>query len=85
MDNILAEVFASLWLFSCFVCLGFSFYSFSEGNFWTFLLSLLLVPFGPIAIAYQWAMFHGTTNKNLYLLADLINKNFEQQRDSKPG
>ena len=85
MDSIFVEVFMSLWLLCCFMCFGLSFYTLTEGTFWTFLLSLLLVPFGPITIAYQWAMFHGVTNKNLYLLANVINNNFEQLNNSEKG
>jgi hypothetical protein len=83
MDNTLLGVFMGLWLFCCFICVGFSFYTFTEGNVWTFLLSLLFVPFGPITVAYQWATFHGATNKNLYLLADSINNNLERLRNSE--
>ncbi len=83
MENTLAGVFMGLWLFSCFICVGLSFYTWTEGTFWSFLLSLLAVPFGPITVAYQWAMFHGVTNQNLYRLADQINNNFEQLRTSE--
>lgn len=83
MENTLAGVFMGLWLFSCFICVGFSFHAWTEGGFWFFLLSLLAVPFGPIAVAWQWAVFHRATNKNLCRLADQISDNFEQLRKSE--
>ena len=74
------EVFVGLWLFSCFTCIGISIYTWIEGTFTAFLLSLLLVPFGPIPIVIQWLQCHRTTNENLYKLADVIIKEGELTR-----
>ena len=68
----MTDILIALWLICCFLNLGFSFATLSEGSTGSFLLSLLLVPFGPIIVAYQWAFFHKTQNNNMVLLADVV-------------
>ena len=66
------DILVALWAFSCFLNLGFSIGTWMEGSWFTFLLSLLLVPLGPIAVAMQWALFHKTQNENLGVLTRAI-------------
>lgn len=68
----MTDVFLALWLICCFLNLGFSFATLSEGSIGSSILSLLLIPFGPITVAYQWANFHTAQNTNMVLLADVI-------------
>ena len=63
------DIFVALWAFSCFLNLGFSIGTWMEGSWLSFLLSLLLVPLGPIAVAIQWMHFHKAQNENLCALA----------------
>lgn len=71
------DIFGALWLFACFLNFGFSIVAWIEGTFLSFLLSLLLVPLGPITLATQWALFHKTHNDNLEDLTKAIRASSE--------